>query len=446
MKRIYMIDDEATKHSYLNKIVDELNESLMPNQSPFVDGFNGEGLATLTSPKLMIKAAQDSEGICLIDLEIKSYSGDIDLVGAGIKMVELLRTEAGWNVEQLAEIDKIKAVLSEQSGAPDHYLISSVMLAICKQFGTRCLIISNRAGGIVLEKLKIQYGFSSQLFPYGGDTSHLLEQVVQAIKTEWFKEEYLSFDEFVISLEEMNHVEVDRQGKANDPLRRYLGLDEKQFLDDFGCAESPDVSAGNALRSEVIAALKGISGLTGQDGTSYDGRPIGLDGAWLIALGVYRRLFPNKEWHQVFKTSDLGALKGGEFPHLHPLQKDRIIRRETLKAFERMCELLFIDRAEAQSGSNEISSLEKVTLTKSSLTFTLKFDAQVLQRRISFEARKTRGEKNLDTGHDASESVWQFWASASFSDSPNAAAGVFGVQPRMNVFQRGAKTEVTFGD
>lgn len=440
MKNIYLIDDNATKHSFLGEVLDQLNESLTDDEEPFVDGFNGKSLEALVDADLLTRAAQDSNGLCLVDLEIKHpIDNEINqnYETTAKKILENLR-EAG-RIPELQRFNELKSIMTSIAGKDEHFMLSSAILVMCESAKTKSLIISTNLGGAVIDSLKRE-GFTHELFPYSEESKSLAANIVRVIKTQWFNNEWLSFDVFIKKLEVMTHSQIDVEGLANDYLRRFLKLTKKEFLDAFGNPLAEKLTENRAVKSDITEALKNISGVFGDDGT-YTGREAALDGAWLLALGVYRELFPSNDWKTIFKPSEL-SLQGSEndlHGSLHPPQKDVHLRRRTLKFYVEMCERLFKNR----KSEIETSTLEKVELTPYSLSFTLDFPAKRLQERISYEARSSLGDK-FETGHNSSEAIWRFWMSSSFSDSPNELTGVFGVHPRINVYERGNKTEIKF--
>lgn len=438
MKKIYMLEDNATKRSFLQDFIKRLNEDLPENETPFVDGFDGRAEEALLEPYTLIAAAEDTEGICLVD---QAFKEDI-YRETGRSIQKWLRDQG--RTSELVMIEKIKDAYHDDPLPIQDYWLSSIVLAICHERRTRCLITSTVAGGIALDRLR-HLGFHHVLPPYDEGSKSKVEDVVEAIKGKWFKDSWLTLDDFLKHVESLSHQEIQDEGLANDTLRRFFRLRDDEFLEEFGSGEETDVKHQDAVRGEVVDALKTISGLTDKipKDHDYQGRPMALNGAWILALGTYRRLFPKNDWKRVFNTTDLACAKhkSNIYPNAHPRQKAKEVRRRTLQLFARMCEILFADKKNRKN-----STLESVKLEQNSLKFFFNFPAERLHERIAWEARRACGEDGVEVGRDSSGAIWRFWAATSFTDTPTEDTGVFGSQPRLNVFKAGeGKTEVRFG-
>lgn len=435
--KIYLIDDNVQKVCFLNQILTDLNKKGASGNVAFEDGFRSKwSIDSLTPENTQGFEREIDNVLCDAEFLVDSLEDD------GVFLIDLnlpsdCHIETGKSILQRFIDSEDSAVTTTTDEIlnmlPSHnyYQLAAVLLAICKNKNRRCFTISTYVAADLVVELT-NFGFKPLAFPEVGRTnnSERIEKVVEEIWTT--SRPNLDLKEFVERISELSHPNIDQDGGADSLLRRFLRLEDDDFDKHF-CM--PDE---RQLRGEVKDALKTIAGLD-------DGRKLCFNGAWLLALGKHREHFPNHEWKEVFLETalDCGKPISNQFPPLHPAQKPDT-RKETIRIFGEMCDKLFVKRHNRQE-----CTLTKVTLEPDALSFVFNFVCNEetgisLSDRIALEGRNARGESVPETGHDTSESIWRLWVSCSFSDQLNNVEGVFGVQPRMNLYPRDNATEIRF--
>jgi hypothetical protein len=461
---IYLIDDSVQKVCFLQEILSSLNEGRGSSEKEFVDGFRdiwnieqvtpewvkhaGPSLKQVESEidkvlcdaDILLRAVNDKNGVCLIDIQLPK-----DCQKETGKEIILKLNSEGQD-----EVTKTYDEIMEKLGSHSDYQLAAVLLSLCKHNNIPCFIIST---AVYFESTRLtdpNLGFKQLMFPdyLSSDNSRRIKDIAVALRSLIMTP--LSVEEFLIEVEQLSHSDIDKGGKANQLLKQFLRLNQTDFIKYFCTSNTTDLTSGQALKSEVKDALKTISGLTVGETKAYIGKSLCLNGAWLLALGKYQEHFEDRNWTKVFSIKEFAcrAKNDNQFPPLHPQQKNQLVRRQTILLFCEMCEELFCKR-----GKLTEPVLEKVILKPLSLSFILNFpcikeDGRSLANRIALEARYARGETNVEEdqiGHSTSQSIWRFWVSCSFSDELNREEGVFGVQPRMNIYELDdEKTEVRF--
>lgn len=316
-----------------------------------------------------------------------------------------------------------------------------------------------------------------------GKEKHYIRKVVEKTLAQWqtlYRSEFISAEEFLRVMEGMTHAQIQDYPKffkerlagvegeniegnvllqkypaPKDVLRGYLGMSIHEFEDNF-CDESKSLKAG------VIEALKSISGIFDLETNVYEFRRLWWSGAWLLALGEFRRLACKDKWREVFTVEDLEGAQ--RWPRVHAKQTPER-RRKTLKLFGEMCRVMFLEK-----GTKDGCVLEKVTLTASKgeaqkLSFLLSFPCvnngesqkESLLDRIKSEVdyaldmlEKTKEDIKVNQGHDTSRAIWRFFLSSCICDYKDNVGlqsdGIFGGLTRVNIVSvnGGKKTEVVW--
>jgi hypothetical protein len=195
--KVYLIEDDVNKACFLSGILQSLNRSQSLTRLVFSDGFEkrwrigqvgpewvlkapkdemgkalGEIRNVLSDPDLLLQAAEDEDGICLIDLDLPAHEGYDDTC----RQI-LTRLRAAGRQQEMHLYDELMGKLLNN---PDLSL-AAVLLAVCKHLKTKCLTISMAYPKMwsVLEWA----GFKAVRFPFDPkvDNTVMLEEVVNRI-------------------------------------------------------------------------------------------------------------------------------------------------------------------------------------------------------------------------------------------------------------------------
>jgi hypothetical protein len=282
---------------------------------------------------------------------------------------------------------------------------------------------------------------------FAGVDSKRAEEFVGETRDTWdalYPDSVLGFDLFLSILEglsskQMHDLQSDfvyqqPDGKAvtfqnlGELLRKFLRLSSAEF--------SPFLSE-DILSPGVHEALKSISGMRS------DLRALRFGGAWILALGRFRELFPLTPWTDVFHVADLSLALS--FPAVHARQTTAR-RRHTFGCFNRMCTALFANRTDQKQ-----TVLKRVELThtpqRSSLSFLLGFPCELPEEHNSLVGRvqefaysAMNGQRPPEADHDSSRAIWDFFLSSAMSDDSESIrreeSGLFGRYIRMNIISR----------
>lgn len=311
------------------------------------------------------------------------------------------------------------------------------------------------------------------------DREYIRKEVVKETLDRWrqlYREDSMSDEDFLVAMEGMTHGQIqDYAGFLRESLEREPGSDEgglrqkypdpKDVLRKYLLMGAPEFEEyfcdGANLRNGVVAALKSISGVYNLDTKVSDGRPLSWGGAWLLALGVFRKLPPRDGWREIF---DPAELRDFPWPTLHAMQL-QARRAKTVRLFVAMSRVLFTKRTNPDE-----SVLEKVSLTVNEqkqrgrkLSFLLTFPCvgvgedqrdSLLGRLVDHldmalavaEGRVV--EPSSGQSRDTSRAMWKFFLSAAICDSIEAVGdpgyGIAGGFSPMNIMsvEENTKTEV----
>jgi hypothetical protein len=236
-------------------------------------------------------------------------------------------------------------------------------------------------------------------------------------------------------------------------------LDQSSYLTHHDCQSGTD-KALNALatllsfsatelvehfeeetRIQFLDAMKSL-GIQAQTGTSRSA--ISAPGAWLVALGAYRALWPHARWQNIFEVSQLQRDLRGRL--ITPAQSPQRLQRTIRSLFE-MYQRLF-EAHDPIAMSN--SPVRKVSLSHSGLSFTLGFDCMSDQDGSSLveklnECCESTIHAESRVKNKTSLAIWNFILHTYFSDSGNISRdGLWGGYWRLNIRPHGRGTTLIY--
>ena len=406
---IYHFEDESKKRRWLTTIIERLNARGKEDQIEFVDKLGSSWDELIRNPDLLARtiwdAANNDNAICLVDIVLFSPDPDPSKHPYREAANIITRMLADSGLEQVNDTsNRLVSILKTGSRVEDVKL-AGVMAALFQYHGTRFAWASSLklwAQKILPTEFQSIPSFS---FPQGDDDLNVNEQLVVSARDEIYRlalcSSWLNPEEFLEKAIDLGHPNNKQdQEAAGDLLRLFLRMSRCEFSSNF--------EVDGDLHANVLEGLKCISGArSGLD----------LQGAWLLAFGVHRSLFPSSSWRARWDSASLCKYPAGRgYFVAHSVKEaedkdSRSIRLSTLRSYTDLCERIF-----KHDERDDTDLLLGVRLQPTSLEFAVDIPFQPFRDTLVQVFRKARGEE-IDFGtkaHDTSSAVLRFVVSSHF--------------------------------
>jgi len=431
---IYHLEDEERKRRWLGTIVDRLNARGQSDQVRFIDRLGPSWDKLKGNPSLLAQTIWDGAGnenaIFLLDVVLISPDSDParHQYREAANLITAMLSDEGLDQVVLAS-QRLLSILKSGQRVEDVKL-AAVTAALCQYRNTRFAWASTNTAWLrdaLPPEFRTVPSFS---FPLGEDVDVdplLIERATDVIYELAVCSSLLNPQEFLEKAVDLGHPEGKEKAAAVDLLRLFLRMSKTDFLSTFG--------GDGDIHANVLEGIKSMSGArSGLD----------LQAAWLLALGVYRSLFPAAVWQSKWNAEEFCRYPTDrEYFIAHSVKEtedeaeSRATRLSTLRAYTDLCERLF--RHDEQ---DDTDLLVGTRLGAKSLEFTVDIPFQRFRDTLVQVFRKARGE-NIDFGkraHDTSSAVLRFLISSLFKVeaddviiSPNASLRISGEDGRTHV-------------
>jgi hypothetical protein len=452
---IFMIDDNMTKHDYINDLIQLLNEDedVSSRNIRIVDGFNSDSKVRHKNPQSLIEALNTENAIFLLDFQfvddikkntyfrtfksIKNFAEKNDDHNTYKSIVELygqfLQNGLEWEFSAwlLATfvIKRKKAILISMED-PTVRLIRGT-------FGMKFEAILNEVGAVAVS------------FPDSGrgglstDEIRLsLKQVYKEIKDYCNSKTTPPMDwrDFISEISKIIVHEPGNEKMIIVLLRRFLQMEsgnfEEIFLDDDSAK----------LKKPWLEILKAMN----QERTG-----AGLHVGWLLGYGIHRNLLggklKNDEFNKIWSPSTVLNITPHSAYLFGEKAKGDSSHKTNLERFGDLCETIFMCRLNTEDAKrkNGDNNLEKITMDNLKLTFILKINYTELHIRlgkyICERKYKYICERKYNDGYenDTSKAIFDFWALSMFT---NDKKKIFSGKAKFNIGKNSEELlEISFG-
>ena len=328
--RLYLVEDNVKKAYYFQPIIDAANKAALDRNISFSDGFEGMWETAQYDPQLLLKAVQDKEGICLIDLDLPQPKHRRALE----EIASHLRDENELDV--LNEFNRINTKIGNKN-----YELGLMLLCLCRHYGTKFLLQSTAGSPVAIEDLK-QEGVKHILWPWDPERDFTpminatalkilsLIDVVDELRdlTEgWFKKDYGPG---------ATHLWHTWQPERLDEHREIVKAVWPWFPDSWWGTE-----ASASILHENLKRLCGAGTCWMSDAN--DARPLSIGAAYLLVSLVMEHRFPG--WVLQSPEHRVNSFEGLNDSILDWLPRQgRDVAEKSLRAFVDLVQLIAVSK------------------------------------------------------------------------------------------------------